>query len=200
MDLPPDLVPNALADLASAYPQTRVQAVHLATGAQLSALHAGELDVGLLREHPAGQELDAVLAVAEPLGVLLAAGEIPGEQGIRLEALSGLDWVGFSRAESPAWYDEITAILRSHGVDVGVRHTQPLIADVKFAAVAAGRVFTFAPKDWAQPLPSSVVWRPLTGTPLIRRTWAVWPATSHRRDLGHLVAAFEEAGSEKTAL
>jgi hypothetical protein len=34
-------------------------------------------------------------------------------------------------------------------------------------------------------------WSPLVGHPLVRRTWAAWPANSHRRDLGHLVAALE---------
>jgi hypothetical protein len=34
-------------------------------------------------------------------------------------------------------------------------------------------------------------WSPLVGHPLVRRTWAAWPANSHRRDLGHLIAALE---------
>ncbi|MGW2857047.1 hypothetical protein ACWDAZ_35790, partial [Streptomyces sp. NPDC001215] len=37
-----------------------------------------------------------------------------------------------------------------------------------------------------------VAWSPLTGHPLVRRTWAVWPADSRRQDLGRLVAAFEQ--------
>ncbi|GAA3829700.1 hypothetical protein [Streptomyces chiangmaiensis] len=43
------------------------------TSGQLSALRAGELDVGLLRERPRGQECDAMLVNREPLGVLLSA-------------------------------------------------------------------------------------------------------------------------------
>jgi hypothetical protein len=50
-----------------------VQARHLSTAAQLTALKQDELDVGLLRECPVGQELDAVPVVEEPLGVLLSA-------------------------------------------------------------------------------------------------------------------------------
>jgi hypothetical protein len=30
---------------------------------------------------------------------------------------------------------------------------------------------------------------------LVRRTWAVWPSNSRRRDVGHLIAAFEPSGS-----
>jgi DNA-binding transcriptional LysR family regulator len=197
LELPPDLISSAMADLAEACPDTRVRASHLSTAAQLDALHAGELDIGLVREHPTGQELDAVPIVEERLGVLLSAehaARLVGPDGVRLEALAGLDWVGFSRSGSPAWYDELTAILRSHGLDLGPTppEGQPLIAEVKLAAVSAGRAFALAPPNWSQPIPAAIVWAPLIGHPLVRRTWAAWPATSHRRDLGRLVAALED--------
>jgi DNA-binding transcriptional LysR family regulator len=194
LELPADLLTTPLAELDSAYPATRVQARHLSTAAQLAALQAGELDLGLMREHPVGHELDAVLVVEERLGVLLAADEaarLAGPEGIRLDALAGLDWVGFPRSGSPAWYDELTAILRSHGLDLGPAAPEggTLIAEVKLAAISAGRAFALAPPNWSQPIPDTVRWSPLVGHPLVRRTWAVWPANSHRRDLGHLVAA-----------
>ena len=67
----------------------------------------------------------------------------------------------------------------------------PLIAEVKFAAVGTGRAFALTPPDWAQPLPAGVTWRPLIGNPIVRRTWAVWPASSRRRDVATLVAALD---------
>jgi DNA-binding transcriptional LysR family regulator len=196
LELPSGLLSAALADLAAAYPATRVQVRHLSTATQLTALGAGNLDIGLVRERPVGHDLDAVLVVEEPLGVLLAtdqAAQMAGPQGVRLDALAGLDWLGFPRSGSPAWYDEITAILRSHGLDLGppAPEGQALIAEVKFAAVSAGRAFALAPPDWPQPLPSAVTWAPLIGHPLVRRTWVAWPAASRRRDLGHLIAALE---------
>lgn len=63
-----------------------------------------------------------------------------------------------------------------------------LLAEVKLAAVSDGTAFALAP-HWFHPLPESVVWQPLTGDPLVRRTWAVWQATSHRQDLGRFVVA-----------
>lgn len=197
LELPADLLSAALDDLARAYPATRVHARHLSTAAQLAALRAGELDVGLVREHPHGSELDAMLVVQERLGVLVAAGhatELAGPDGIGLAALAGLDWLGFPRSGSPAWYDEITAILRSHGIDPGPEPPagQELIAEVKLAAVGAGHAFAMAPPNWPQPIPPSVTWVPLVGHPIVRRTWAVWPANSHRRDVGHFVATLEQ--------
>ncbi|HVV19640.1 MAG TPA: LysR substrate-binding domain-containing protein [Pseudonocardiaceae bacterium] len=197
LELPADLLSAALDDLARAHPATRVQARHLSTAAQLAALRAGELDVGLVREHPHGSELDAMLVVQERLGVLVAAGhatELAGPDGIGLAALAGLDWLGFPRSGSPAWYDEITAILRSHGIDPGPEPPagQELIAEVKLAAVGAGHAFAMAPPNWPQPIPPSVTWVPLVGHPIGRRTWAVWPANSHRHDVGHFVATLEQ--------
>lgn len=199
LELPPGLLTRPLAKLAAAFPATRVQARHLSTGAQLAALRSGELDVGLLREHPVGPDLDAVQVAAEQLGVLLStdhAAKISGVDGVRLDALVGLDWVGFPRSGSPAWYDELTAILRSHGLDLGptAPEGQELIAEVKLAAVSAGHAFALAPPDWSQPVPDTITWSPLVGHPLIRRTWAAWPADSRRRDLGHFIITIAPSG------
>jgi DNA-binding transcriptional LysR family regulator len=194
LELPPGVLSAALAALAEAHPGTRTQVIHLSTASQLAALRAGELDLGLLREHPVGQQFDAILVVEERLGVLLAtehAHKICGPDGVRLDSLAGLDWVGFPRSGSPAWYDEVTAVMGSHGVQPGdaAAEGQSLIAEVKLAAVSSGRAFALAPADWPVPLPGTLTWCPLVGHPLVRRTWAVWRADSHRRDLGFLVAA-----------
>ena len=77
----------------------------------------------------------------------------------------------------------------------------PIIGEVTLAAVAAGDAFALAPPDWAGSasaatadaprLPGGVAWYPLAGAPLVRRTWAVWHASSRRRDLAILVAALD---------
>ncbi|MCR6484564.1 LysR family transcriptional regulator [Amycolatopsis sp. OK19-0408] len=194
LELPPRLLPTALARLAEDFPDTRVQARHLSSVAQVAALRAGELDVGLVRERPPGPDLDAALVVAEEVGVLLAA-DLAEKLGspVRLEDLAGLEWFAFPRAGSPAWYDELAATLRSHGLDIGpeVPEEQRLIVELKIPAVSAGGAYAFAPPEWPYPMPDTVRWRPLAGNPITRRTWAVWPATSHRRDLAKFVAALE---------
>ncbi|MEU5258162.1 LysR family transcriptional regulator [Amycolatopsis sp. NPDC021455] len=191
LELPPELLPSALARL----PDTRVQARHLSSVAQVAALRAGELDVGLVRERPAGPDLDAALVVEEDVGVLLAT-DLAEKLGspVRLEDLAGLEWFAFPRAGSPAWYDELAAILRSHGLDVGpeVPEEQRLIVELKIPAVSAGGAYAFAPPEWPYPLPDTVRWVPLAGRPIVRRTWAVWPAASRRRDVADFVAALED--------
>lgn len=196
LEFPFDVLRPALAELAEEWPDTKVQARHLSSAAQLAALYADELEVGLLRERPAGATFDAMLVVREELGVLVSAGraeELATADGVPLDALGRLEWLAFPRSDSPAWYDELTAILRSHGLDrfTDAPEGQRLIAEVKLAAVSAGRAFALAPPNWSQPLPDGVRWAPLAGRPLVRRTWAVWAAASHRRDLGRLIAALD---------
>lgn len=195
LELPDELLPRAFASVLALFPGTRTDVSHASTAAQLAELRAGSLDVALLRECPADPDFDAVLAVSEPLGVLLSArnaGELAGPVGVRLHDLAGLDWLSFPRAESPAWHDQITATLRAHGIVVREASEGSLIAEVKLASVGAGQAFALAPPFWNErPLPDGVAWRPLTGDPLVRRTWAVWPADSRRRDLAALVAALD---------
>jgi len=197
-ELPPSVLPGTLSRFAADCPDARIVPRHMATAAQFAALHSDDLDVGLVRERFAGSEFDAILVVRESLGILIAsdrAAEVSGPDGISLEALRGMDWVGFPRTHSPAWYDELTAIFCTHGIAFGPssQDDQELIPAVKLMGVgaSAGRAFALAPPDWPHPIPAGISWAPLVGHPLIRRTWAVWPANTHRRDVGHLVAAFE---------
>jgi DNA-binding transcriptional LysR family regulator len=193
-----ELLADPLAELAAASPRTRVELRHLSTAAQLEALRAGELELGLLRERADGDDLDALPVGAEPLGVLLtspAAAEIAVDGEVRLDRLAGLEWLSFPRADSPAWFDEITAVLRSHGLRPrsALGSSQSLIPELKLASVLAGGVFALAPARWPTLLPDGVEWCALTGRPLVRRTWATWPSDSRRRDLARLVAALDDA-------
>jgi DNA-binding transcriptional LysR family regulator len=196
LELAPDVLPPALARFAAEAPDTRVVPQHLSTAAQFIALRSDQLDVGLVRERPSGSEFDAMLVAQESLGVLLSsklAARLAGPDGVQLDELGGLHWVGFPRSGSPAWYDELTGILRSHGVDIGppAPDDQALIAAVKFAAVSSGQAFALAPENGLQPLPDNVTWIPLAGKPVVRRTWVVWPAESRRRDVARLIASFQ---------
>jgi DNA-binding transcriptional LysR family regulator len=196
LELDPDVLPRALARFSAKFPEARVVPRQLSTSAQFAALRADMLDVGLLRARPAGTEFDAMLVSRENLGILIAsevADEFAGQDGVALDALHGLKWVGFPRAGSPAWFDELTSILRSHGIDVGppVPDDLELIVAMKFASVSSGHAFALSPRRRTDQLPEAIAWAPLVGNPLVRRTWAVWLASSRRRDIGHFVTTFD---------
>jgi DNA-binding transcriptional LysR family regulator len=192
----PSEVLCGLARFAAQYPETRVQPRHLTIDEQLAALRSGRLDMSFMVEVPAGPDLDTLLVAREKLGVLVPRGlaaRLAGDNGVRLDALTGLDWVAFPRSTSPAWYDQLAAILRTHGVDVGSvdRGDEFRIPSVVLTALTSGGAFTLAPPPCTHPLHHAVSWLPLDGDPVVRSTWAVWPANSRRRDVARLVTAVD---------
>jgi DNA-binding transcriptional LysR family regulator len=195
-ELDPKFLTATLTTFSVNFPEAQVVPRRLSSAAQIAALRNGGLDVGLVRERPAGLDFDAMLVSQENLGIFLAADladERAGPDGLRLDALRGLKWVAFPRTDSPAWFDELTATLRSHGIDIGLpAHDElELIAAIKFAAVAARRAFALAPPHRATCIPDAVAFSPLIGNPLVRRTWAIWHGQSRRRDIGQLVATLD---------
>jgi DNA-binding transcriptional LysR family regulator len=200
LEFPPDVLPAALAQLATVHPGTRVEVRHFSSAAQLAALRDRQLDLVLVRDRPADPAFDAVLAVTEAMGVIVAearSAEIAEPSGVQLHKLASLTWIGFPRSDAPAWHDQVTAILRGHGIDTGVQgdNDGPVTSEVKLAAVGTGRAFALASPTWAQPLPGRIRWHPLIGDPIVRRTWAVWHADSRQRDLATLVAALDSTSS-----
>jgi DNA-binding transcriptional LysR family regulator len=197
LELPIDVLPSALAELRAIHPDTRVDVRHGSSALQIVELAAGKLDVALARYRPSDDRFDSMLVVREAVGVLLdeeSAGNVADAHGVALERLRSLPWLGFPRSDAPPWYDEVAAILAAHGVGGRVPESEgdaSVTAEVKFAAVRSGRAFALAPPGWASPLPTGICWHPLTGDPIVRRTWALWPANARERDLATLIAAFE---------
>lgn len=188
-ELPPGLLSDALAGFAVQRPTIRFAIRQLSSSRQIAALRTGELDLGLVRERPP-EDLDVELLVEEPMGVLLPlrlVSRYAGPDGIHLESLAGLEWVGFPRADCPAWHDEVAATLRRHGICEAASDVSAPTDELKLAAVSVGDTFALAPALRHQSLPRAVSWLPLAGTPLIRRTWAAWPAGSRCGDLAMLV-------------
>jgi DNA-binding transcriptional LysR family regulator len=196
LEMSPSVLPDTLSRFSKDCPEARVVPRHLSSAHQFTALGVDELDVGLVRERPCGSQFDSMLVLREKLGVLLAAevaNRVGDDDGVPLEALAGMEWLGFNRSGSPAWHDELTATFRAHGVDAdaGTDEDRKLIPAVKLIGVRAGNAFALVAENWPHPLPDDVRWLPLIGNPITRRTWVVWPADSRRKDVAHLVAAFE---------
>lgn len=200
-DLAPRVV-DAIGRFAASHPEARVTAAHLPLTQQVAALQRGALDVSLMHELPTAPDLDAVLADQQDLGVLVSAelgAALAGGGGVRLDALAGLHWLGFARSDSPAWYDELAAVLHFHGIEVasadGVAGMEGQVSPaIALTAVSCGQCFGLAPPV-CEPMPETVVWAPLVGHSIVRRTWAVWPAGSRRRDVAQFIAALDRPAS-----
>lgn len=196
LELPNDVLPRTLSRLALDVPGLKVVLRHDPSAAQLTALAVGDLDVALTRALPGDPDYDAVLVVQESMGVILArdvAAEIETDGAIALHRLARLQWVGFPRTDTPTWHDQVSAILRAHGINAFMDHPgdRPVTVEIKLGAVAAGTAFGLAARSWAKPLPDGLGWYRLAGDPVVRRTWAVWRAASTSRHIAHLVEALE---------
>ncbi|MFG2305390.1 LysR substrate-binding domain-containing protein [Actinacidiphila glaucinigra] len=109
------------------------------------------------------------------LGVVLPRAS-PAARGpqVSLADLSGQDLVVFPHDEAPGWYDRLLESCRAAGfVPGGVRHASS--PEFLLALVAAGGAVAFDQGAAARREPR-VAWRPLSGTPLVRRIGAAWPA------------------------
>lgn len=189
---------DALSKLAaSRFRNTVVQLSQLPCPAQLEALRRGTLDLALIRERPTGENLDVALIAEEPLGVLVATEQAHrlrlGTADLRLDDLGSLQWLGFPRSDSPTWHDHMVAVLRNHGIGAGAEtaDARGQVPEVKLAQLSMGGRFALVPRGYLHCFPSSLLWMPLAGEPLVRRTWAGWPASSRRRDLALLIAAMD---------
>lgn len=194
LELPGQLIQNLVATLADLHSEVQIQPGHASTAVQWRELEAGGLDVALVRELRPADWFDSTLVV-QAIGVVLPSvpAADPDNSGpVKLDRLGGLLWSGFPRSDSPGWYDQVVAVLRSHGVQVPEADPddrRPVIADVKLAAVASGRAFALAAPGFR--LPDGLTWRPLVGDPVVRRTWAVWDAASTSRHIAAVVDALE---------
>ena len=208
--VPPEMTVQPLAGAlsklaASPFRNTAIQISQLPCPAQLAAVKKGALDVALIRERPVDEGLDVALVAEEPLGVLVAAEQAHilnlGIADLRLDDLASLEWMGFPRSDSPTWYDHVVAVLRSHGIKIGAETSvaSKLSPEVKLAQLSMGGRFALAPRGYMHEFPETLLWLPLAGEPLVRRTWIVWPAWSRRKDLALLVAAMETQSARSRA-
>jgi DNA-binding transcriptional LysR family regulator len=196
MELPASFLSEVTATVAATHPQVHVEVRHESSRSQWASLRGDHLDIGLVRELEPDDEFDSLLVVQEALGVVVAAAraeELTTPHGeVALDRLAALRWNGFSRSDAPAWHDHVAATMRGHGIRVprqSPSESRPVTPEVKFAAVGHGSAFALAGPTL--PIPKGLVWLPLAGRPLIRRTWAVWRADTSRRDIAAVVAALE---------
>jgi DNA-binding transcriptional LysR family regulator len=198
LELPAGLLPQVVDTLRRSSPGIVIEASHRSTASQWASLRRGEIEVGLVRELLADDAYDSTLVVTEAMGVVLAddlSRRLAGErEQIGLDRLAGLRWIGFPRSNSPSWHDHVSATLRAHGIRVPAGDPddhRPVTPEVKLAAVVDGTRFALAAPGFA--IPHGMRWHQLAGHPLVRRTWAVWPAGSRSSALAAVVAALEDA-------
>ncbi|MGK5677335.1 LysR family transcriptional regulator [Micromonospora sp. URMC 106] len=160
--------------LAERAPGLDVDLHELTSGEQERMLAEGRLDVGLLHHPVTDDGLRLGAAVDVPLGVLLPrASPLARRREVELAALAGLDLVTAPRATAPGWHDHLLDVCRRHGFAPG-RVRPARNPEFLFGLVLAGGGVAVEPAATARREPR-IAWRPIAGSPLVKRTSAAWP-------------------------
>ncbi|WBB70711.1 LysR family transcriptional regulator [Micromonospora sp. WMMD812] len=171
----PAVTLRALLDrLADRAPGLDVELHELTSGEQLRMLAERRLDVGLVHHPVETDGLRFGAPVDVPLGVLVPrTSPLARAREVKLAALAGLDLVTAPRATAPGWHDHLLAVCREHGFRPG-RVRPARNPEFLFGLVLAGGGVAVEPATTARREPR-LAWRPIVGTPLVKRTSAAWP-------------------------
>ncbi|NBE81670.1 LysR family transcriptional regulator [Micromonospora rubida] len=160
--------------LAARAPGLDVDLHELTSAEQVRMLAQRRLDVGLLHHPVSADGLRFGPVVAVPLGVVLPrASPLARPREVELAALAGLDLIAAPRATAPQWHDHVLDVCRRHGFTPG-RVRPARNPEFLFGLVLAGGAVAVEPAAVARREPR-VVWRPVAGSPLVKRTSAAWP-------------------------
>src|SRR4051794_1296116 len=187
---PSTVLPDLLAPLRERRPDASVDIRELTTPDQLAALHAGEIDLGLVREPVDDPRLARRTLLVEPLGVCLpAAHPLAGRESVTLTELAGELFVCFPRAWAPSLHDVLVEELRR--LDVEARFQDSASLGTTQGMVVAGLGLTLAARSWLDQV-EGVVWLPLEGSSIEIRTAAAWRPGNRSQLLRELLAVVVE--------
>jgi DNA-binding transcriptional LysR family regulator len=179
--VPPDTAGGVLASLVAAYatavPDTRLEFRAATTAEQIPLLRRGVLDVAILQLPVDADGLRLGPVARSPVGVMLSRlSPLAGRTEIALADLDGHRLVTPPREFAPGRHDETVEACRRHGfTPTEIRYA--VNSEFLLAAVVGGDTVALDDGTVASKEPR-VVFRPLTGTPIVWRVRAAWTTDS----------------------
>jgi DNA-binding transcriptional LysR family regulator len=191
---PSTLLPGLLAPLRAGRPEASVEVQEMTTPEQIDALHAGSIDLGLVREPVEDSRLARRSLLVEPLGVSLPAGHpLASHDALTLRQLENELFVCFPRPWAPSLHDVLVEELRRQNVDARFQDSASL--GNTQGMVAAGLGLTLSARPWLEGV-DGIVWRPLADTSIEIRTAAAWRPENRSPLLRELLVALEQGDAE----
>jgi DNA-binding transcriptional LysR family regulator len=141
-----ELVPNIIRPFRELNPEVEFSLRNILTAEQIRMLEAGELDIGFLRLPLGGHtQLEVVTVHREPFVLVVPSSHPLGKRKrVRLEELSGQDFVMYDRAYAPGFHDLIFGMLRNAGIVPTIRQTAGQMPTL-ISLVAAGMGISILP-------------------------------------------------------
>lgn len=132
------LVPDALRQFRGQWPQVELGLTAMPTAEQLAALRREETDAALVYNRDSTEDLTAIELAHHPVVLSVPAdSSLADRTEVSVTELDGAQMIGFPRAASPRFYDEVHA--RLHELNVVPRFVTEFSAETDILAmVSAG--------------------------------------------------------------
>lgn len=190
------LLPAALRDLRSRYPDLSASLSEQEPHEAIPALTRGDLDIAVVQEWP-----DTALAIPGSLArrdlledsfdvALPARHPLAGRDSVTVNELADNEWISWSPGQ--ICRDWLVHTLRAQGAQARIMHTASEHS-TQLALVAAGLGAALIPRLGREPAPASVRFVPITPSP-VRRIYALWRAsTAVRPAIGATLDALQRS-------
>ena len=177
------LLPGALQDLRSCYPDLSVSVSEQEPHEAIPALRRGDVDIAIVQDWP-GAPLDVpgglsrMDLIDDPFDAALPAGHpLAIRENVTIAELAADDWITWSTGQ--ICHDWLTATLRACGGQPRIRHTASEHS-TQLALVAAGLGTALVPRLGRDPAPPQIRFV-LVDPPPVRHVFALWRASSAAR-------------------
>ncbi|ARF50349.1 LysR family transcriptional regulator [Pantoea stewartii] len=183
------VVSDALYLFRQRWPDVHVQMQEINTRQQLTPLHEGKLDLGVMRNTPLPADLHHQLLLQEPLcAVVHKAHPLASAGKISLQALASEPFVFFDPQVGTALYSEILDLLQRYQIKPYI--TQEVgEAMTILGLVATGLGVSILPASFSHARLTNVVWLPLEEPDALSEMWLVWSAQREMSvQMAHMMA------------
>ena len=179
------VVSDALYLFRQRWPDVHVQMQEINTRQQLTPLHEGKLDFGVMRNTPLPADLHHQLLLQEPLcAVVHKAHPLASAGKISLQALASEPFVFFDPQVGTALYSEILDLLQRYQIKPYI--TQEVgEAMTILGLVATGLGVSILQASFSHARLTNVIWLPLEEPDALSEMWLVWSA---QREMSALMA------------
>ncbi|MEU0058668.1 LysR family transcriptional regulator [Streptomyces sp. NPDC006334] len=193
------ILPGLLRTFRQRFPGVHLDIREMTTAPQIAALHDKTIDIGLLREPPAGEaELGFRTVLSEPfVAVLPAAHPLAARRTVQLAQLADSPFVLLPPAVGPQLHDQITGLCTAAGFTPQV--TQHAVEwQTVCALVETGLGVSLAPASIRRMRLKGVAFRRIEPSTARTRVAVAWRKNDQSLPVTHLLATLSQDPPDRT--
>lgn len=172
------IIPQTIRSFRQAYPEVELALTARASTTQLPAILDGSLDGGFFYNPPTSDELVTMPVARHPVVLAVASDSaLSGRTGLTLGGLADTDFIGFQRASSPRYFDDLAAAFaRRNFVPKVVAETQNEADMLALVRTGLGIAFVNSCQTWRPP--QGITFMEITGLDVALELAFVYPVNA----------------------